>query len=90
MSAAEVTTDAPASTGAARRPFNRKRRSCPLSGKGAPKIDYKNVRLLSQHISDGGKITPARISGICAGKQRELATAIKRARFLALMPYVVY
>jgi small subunit ribosomal protein S18 len=91
MSAAEVTSDAPAAApGTGRRPYKARRRSCPLSGKAAPKVDYKNVRLLSQYVSDGGKIVPNRISGVCAGKQRELATAIKRARFLALMPYVVY
>ncbi len=89
MSAAEV-TETPSAPATGRRAYNRKRRSCPLSGKNAPKIDYKNTRLLGQYITDGGKIIPARISGLCAGKQREIATAIKRARFMALIPYVVY
>jgi small subunit ribosomal protein S18 len=73
----------------ARRPFNRRRKSCPFSGPNAPKIDYKDVRLLSRFLSERGKIVPSRITAVSAKKQRELATAIKRARFLALLPYVV-
>ena len=72
-----------------RRPFFRRRKSCPFSGEGAPKIDYKDVRLLSRYISERGKIVPSRITAVSAKKQRELATAIKRARFLALLPYAV-
>ncbi len=75
--------------GGARRPFNRRRKSCPFSGPNAPKIDYKDVRLLSRFLSERGKIVPSRITAVSAKKQRELATAIKRARFLALLPYVV-
>lgn len=71
----------------ARRPFHRRRKSCPFSGQGAPKIDYKDVRLLSRFLSERGKIVPARITSVSAKKQRELAIAIKRARFLALLPY---
>lgn len=52
------------------------------------KIDYKNVELLKKFVSPSGKITPRRISGICAKHQRELAKAIKNARFMALLPYV--
>ena len=70
------------------RPFFRRRKSCPFSGKNAPKIDYKDVRLLQGFMSERGKIVPSRISAVSAKKQRELAVAIKRARFLALMPYV--
>ena len=82
--------DAPAaSAGGARRPFYRRRKSCPFSGPNAPKIDYKDVRLLSRFLSERGKIVPSRITAVSAKKQRELATAIKRARFLALLPYVV-
>ena len=73
----------------ARRPFYRRRKSCPFSGPNAPTIDYKDVRLLSRFLSERGKIVPSRITAVSALKQRELAKAIKRARFLALLPYVV-
>ena len=73
----------------ARRPFYRRRKSCPFSGAQAPKIDYKDVRLLSRFLSERGKIVPSRITAVSAKKQRELAVAIKRARFLALLPYIV-
>ena len=68
--------------------FFGRRKSCPFSGPKAPKIDYKDVRLLGRFISERGKIVPSRISGVCAKKQRLLQNAIKRARFLALLPYV--
>jgi small subunit ribosomal protein S18 len=80
---------AAAAPGGARRPFYRRRKSCPFSGPNAPKIDYKDVRLLSRFLSERGKIVPSRITAVSAKKQRELANAIKRARFLALLPYVV-
>jgi small subunit ribosomal protein S18 len=73
----------------ARRPFHRRRKTCPFSGQNAPKIDYKDVRLLSRYISERGKIVPSRITAVSAKKQRELARAIKRARFLALLPYLL-
>jgi small subunit ribosomal protein S18 len=73
----------------ARRPFFRRRKSCPFSGDGAPKIDYKDVRLLSRFISERGKIVPSRITAVSAKRQRELATAIKRSRYLGLLPYVI-
>jgi small subunit ribosomal protein S18 len=79
---------APTSTGG-RRPYHRRRKSCPFTGKTAPKIDYKDVRLLSRYISERGKIVPSRISATSQIKQRELARAIQRARFLALLPYVI-
>ncbi len=72
-----------------RRPFYRRRKSCPFSGPNAPVIDYKDVRLLSRFLSERGKIVPSRITAVSGKKQRELANAIKRARFLALLPYVV-
>jgi small subunit ribosomal protein S18 len=79
------------STGAPRRSggnrFFGRRKSCPFSAPGAPKIDYKDVRQLQRFISERGKIVPSRITAVCAKKQRELAVAIKRARFLALLPY---
>ena len=71
------------------RAFFRRRKSCPFSGKNAPKIDYKDTRLLQNYMSERGKIVPSRITAVSAKKQRELARAIKRARFLALLPYVV-
>ena len=77
------------STAQARRPFQRRRKTCPFSGANAPKIDYKDVRLLQRYISERGKIVPSRISAVSSKKQRELSQAIKRARFLALMPYVL-
>ncbi len=78
-----------AAAAGARRPFYRRRKSCPFSGPNAPKIDYKDVRLLSRFLSERGKIVPSRITAVSAKKQRELANAIKRARFLALLPYIL-
>jgi small subunit ribosomal protein S18 len=78
-----------ASSGGQRRPFFRRRKVCPFSGANAPKIDYKDVKLLQRYVSERGKIVPSRITAVSAKKQRELAKAIKRARFLALLPYVV-
>jgi small subunit ribosomal protein S18 len=75
--------------GGARRPFFRRRKSCPFSGPNAPKIDYKDVRLLQRFVSERGKIVPSRITAVSTHKQRELARAIKRARFLGLLPYMV-
>jgi len=75
--------------GGARRPFFRRRKTCPFSGEGAPKIDYKDVKLLQRFISERGKIVPSRITAVSAKKQRLLAQAIKRARFLGLLPYVL-
>ncbi len=72
-----------------RRPFFRRRKSCPFSGPSAPKIDYKDVRLLQRFISERGKMVPSRITAVSAKKQRELSRAIKRARFLALIPYII-
>jgi small subunit ribosomal protein S18 len=80
---------APAGGGPARRPFQRRRKTCPFSGTTAQKIDYKDVRLLGRYISERGKIVPSRITAVSAKKQRELARAIKRARFLGLLPYVI-
>ena len=73
----------------ARRPFFRRRKSCPFTGDKAPAIDYKDSRLLMRYISERGKIVPSRISAVSAKKQRLLAQAIKRARFLGLLPYVL-
>ena len=72
-----------------RRPFFRRRKSCPFSRVNAPKIDHKDVRTLQRFISERGKIVPSRITAVSTKKQRELAKAIKRARYLALLPYIV-
>ncbi|MCZ6449184.1 MAG: 30S ribosomal protein S18 [Alphaproteobacteria bacterium] len=76
-------------TPGARRPFFRRRKTCPFSGANAPKIDYKDARLLQRFISERGKIVPSRITAVSTKKQRELAKAIKRARHIALLPFVV-
>ena len=61
------------------------KKKCPLSGKGAPIIDYKNIRLLRKYITENGKIMPSRITSVSQKKQRELSLSIKRARNLALI-----
>ncbi len=73
--------------GGGRRPFFRRRKSCPFSGPNAPKIDYKDVKLLQRFLSERGKIVPSRITAVSTKRQRELAQAIKRARFLGLLPF---
>lgn len=72
-----------------RRPFFRRKKTCPFSGPNAPVIDYKDVKLLSKFLSERGQIIPRRITATSASKQRELAVAIKRARFLSLIPYLI-
>ena len=72
-----------------RRPFHRRRKTCPFSSDSSPKIDYKDVKLLQRFVSERGKIVPSRITAVSAIKQRELARAIKRARFLGLLPYLL-
>tara|TARA_B100000886_G_scaffold241044_1_gene169103 strand:- start:144 stop:422 length:279 start_codon:yes stop_codon:yes gene_type:complete len=61
------------------------KKSCPLSIKGAPEINYKNIKLLRKYMSENGKILPSRITNVCQKKQRELSLSIKRARNLALL-----
>ena len=73
----------------ATKPFFHRRKSDPFEGEHAPKIDYKDTRTLQRYISERGKIVPARITAVGAKNQRALARAIKRARFLALLPYAV-
>ena len=68
-------------------PFEDRKKFCPFSQKNSPKIDYKDVKLLQRYISEKGKITPSRITNVSSKKQKELAKAIKRARYLALMSY---
>ena len=72
----------------AKQVFFRRQQSCPSSAHDAFKIDYKDVKMLSRYISEKGKIIPSRITSVSAKKQRELARAIKRARYLGLLPYV--
>lgn len=67
----------------------RRRKTCPFGQPNAPKIDYKDVRLLQKYVSEKGRMIPRRITSVSAKSQRALAQAIKRARFLALLPYVV-
>ena len=73
---------------AVRKPFQKKRKSCPFSGSKS-KIDYKDIKTLSKYVSERGKIIPSRITAVSTKKQRELTIAIKRARFLGLLPYAV-
>ena len=67
--------------------FESRKKTCPLSNKNSPKIDYKNVMLLSRYITERGKIIPRRVTNVSSKKQKELSKAIKRARYLALMSY---
>lgn len=67
--------------------FFQRKRGCPLSSPEAPEIDYKNIKLLRQFVSERGRILPMRVTAVSAKKQRELKCAIKRARNLALLPY---
>ena len=61
------------------------KKKCPLSGKGAPTVDYKNIKLLKKYVNENGKIMPSRITSVSQKKQRELSLSIKRARNLALI-----
>ncbi|MCE2951024.1 MAG: 30S ribosomal protein S18 [Alphaproteobacteria bacterium] len=79
----------PEAGGTQRRVVFRRRKTCPFEQPGAPKIDYKDVRLLQKYVSERGRIVPRRVTAVSAKHQRALATAIKRARYLALLPYVV-
>jgi small subunit ribosomal protein S18 len=74
--------------GQGRKVFFRRKKTCPLTGTNAPKIDYKDMKLLLRFVSERGKILPSRITSVSHKKQRSLATAIKRARNLALLPFV--
>jgi len=66
----------------------RHRKACPICEAGIRTIDYKDERRLSRFITERGKILPRRISGMCARHQRQVGTAIKRARYLAILPYI--
>ena len=67
--------------------FSRRRKVCPFAGENGKTIDYKDPKMLARYMSEKGKTVPSRISSVTHKKQRELAKAIKRARFLALLPY---
>ena len=75
--------------GGGKRQFSRRRKVCRFCADKIDVIDYKDVRLLQRYVSERGKIVPSRITAVSAKKQRELAKAIKRARFLGLLPYVI-
>ncbi len=77
-----------ADTPTVKKPFFKRKKSCPFSGPNAPKIDWKDVKMLGRFVSERGKMTPSRITNVSQKKQRELAQAVKRARYMALMPYV--
>ncbi len=68
-------------------PFEERKKFCPFSQKNSPVIDYKDIKLLSRYVSEKGKIIPSRITNVSRSKQKELAIAIKRARFLGLMSF---
>jgi small subunit ribosomal protein S18 len=67
--------------------FFRRRKFCKFTAEGIKEIDYKDLDTLKQYVSETGKIVPSRITGTKAKYQRQLSTAVKRARFLALLPY---
>lgn len=67
--------------------FNRRRKYCRFTAEGVTEIDYKDLDTLKEYVGETGKIVPSRVTGTKAKYQRQLATAIKRARFLALLPY---
>ncbi|MFP4155297.1 MAG: 30S ribosomal protein S18 [Halothiobacillaceae bacterium] len=67
--------------------FFRRKRFCKFTAEGVEQIDYKDLDTLKQYITETGKIVPSRVTGTKARYQRQLSTAIKRARFLALLPY---
>lgn len=68
--------------------MRRRRKSCPVCELGVRVLDYKDERTLSRFITERGKILPSRLSGMCARHQRQLKTAVKRARQIALLPYI--
>jgi small subunit ribosomal protein S18 len=68
--------------------MRRHRKPCPICEMSCRVVDYKDERLLSRFLTERGKIIPARLSGMCARHQRQLSTAIKRARHIALLPFI--
>jgi len=80
MSAADAPTTS--------KPFFRRQKSCPFTGDKAPAIDWKDTKTLGRFISERGKMVPSRITNVSQKKQRELAKAVKRARYMAMLPYL--
>ena len=68
-------------------PFEERKRFCPFSQINSPVIDYKDIKLMTRYLSEKGKMIPRRITNVSRIKQKELSTAIKRARFLSLLSY---
>jgi len=77
-------TDAPTTS----KPFFRRKKSCPFTGDKAPAIDWKDTKTLGRFISERGKMIPSRITNVSQKKQRELAKAVKRSRYMAMLPYL--
>ncbi len=69
------------------RPLFKRRKFCRFTAEGIKTVDYKDIELLKDFINENGKIIPARITGTKSRYQRQLGTAVERARFLALLPY---
>ena len=67
--------------------FEIRKKTCPLSNKNSPKVDYKDLKLLSRYVTEKGKIIPSRVTNVSRKKQKELSKAIKRSRYLSLMSY---
>jgi len=67
--------------------FEPRKKICPFSNKDSPKIDYKDLKLLSRYVTEKGKIMPSRVTNVSRRRQKELSQAIKRARYIALMSY---
>ena len=67
--------------------FETRKKMCPFSSKNSPRIDYKDIRLLSRYVTEKGKIIPSRVTSVSSKKQKELSKEIKKARYLALMSY---
>ena len=67
--------------------FETRKKTCPLSNKNSPKVDYKDLKLLSRYVTEKGKIIPSRVTNVSRRKQKELSKAIKRSRYLSLMSY---
>ena len=77
----------PGGGGGGNRSFSRRRKFCRFTAEGVKLIDYKDLAILKQYITETGKIVPSRITGTKAFYQRQLSAAIKRARYLSLLPY---
>lgn len=90
MARPEKQTEATVAEGAdaGKKTFFKRRKSCPFSGEDSVGIDWKDIRTLGRYVSERGKMMPSRITNVSQKKQRELSQAIKRARYMALMPYV--